>query len=82
MLLIVQCIAGRWFSPCTPVSFTNKTDRHDMAEILFKVALSIIILIHVYAILLFIKFSWMCTKLANQIIYNIYPIQIFCTKGK
>jgi len=30
----------RWFSPCTPVSSTNKTDRHDIAEILLKVALS------------------------------------------
>ena len=34
----------RWFSPGTPVSFTNKTDRHDIAEILLKVALSTITL--------------------------------------
>jgi hypothetical protein len=26
---------GRWFSPDTPVSSTNKTDRHDIAEIVF-----------------------------------------------
>jgi hypothetical protein len=32
----------RWFSPGTPVSFTNKTNRHDIAEILLKVALSTI----------------------------------------
>ena len=25
--------AGQWFSPGTPVSSTNKTDRHDIAEI-------------------------------------------------
>jgi len=31
---------GRWFSPGTPVSSTNKTDRHDIAEILLKVALN------------------------------------------
>jgi hypothetical protein len=31
---------GRWFSPGTPVSSTNKTDHHDIAEILFKVALN------------------------------------------
>ena len=31
---------GRWFSPGTPVSFTNKTDRHDITEILLKVALN------------------------------------------
>jgi len=30
---------GRWFSPGTRVSFTNKTDRHDNNEILLKVAL-------------------------------------------
>ena len=31
---------GRWFSPGTPVSSTNKTDRHDITEILLKVALN------------------------------------------
>jgi hypothetical protein len=30
---------GLWFSPVTPVSSTNKTDRHDITEILLKVAL-------------------------------------------
>jgi hypothetical protein len=34
--------AGRWFSPGAPVSSTNKTDRHDIAEILLKVALNTI----------------------------------------
>ena len=34
---------GMWFSPGTPVSSTNKTDRHDIAEIL-KVELNAIIL--------------------------------------
>jgi hypothetical protein len=33
---------GRWFSPGTLVSSTNKTDRHDITEILLKVALNII----------------------------------------
>jgi hypothetical protein len=33
---------GRLFSPGTPVSATNKTDRHDIAEILLKVALNTI----------------------------------------
>jgi hypothetical protein len=31
---------GQWFSPGTPVSSTTKTGRHDIAEILLKVALS------------------------------------------
>jgi hypothetical protein len=30
---------GRWFSPGTPASSTTKTGRHDLAEILLKVAL-------------------------------------------
>jgi len=33
-------VAGQWFSPGTPVSSTNKTDRHDITEILLKVALN------------------------------------------
>jgi hypothetical protein len=30
---------GRWFSPGTPASSTTKTGRHDIPEILLKVAL-------------------------------------------
>jgi hypothetical protein len=37
-------VATRWLSPGTLVSSTNKTDRHDITEILLKVALSTIIL--------------------------------------
>ena len=33
---------GRWFSLGPPVSSTNKTDRHDITEILLKVALNTI----------------------------------------
>jgi hypothetical protein len=35
---------GRWFSPGIPVSSTNKTDSHNITEILLKVALNTIIL--------------------------------------
>jgi hypothetical protein len=35
-------VAGQWFSPCSPVSSINKTDRHEIAEILLKVALNTI----------------------------------------
>jgi hypothetical protein len=31
---------GRWFSPGTPASSTTKTGRHDIDEILLKVALN------------------------------------------
>ena len=33
-------VTGLWFSPGTPVSSTNKTDLHDITEILLKVALN------------------------------------------
>jgi len=32
---------GLWFSPGTPASSTTKTGRHDIGEILLKVALNI-----------------------------------------
>jgi hypothetical protein len=41
---VYQLLAnGRWFSPSpgTPASSTTKTGRHDIAEILLKVALNI-----------------------------------------
>jgi hypothetical protein len=31
-----------WFSPDNPVSSTNKTDRHDITEIVLKVVLNTI----------------------------------------
>ena len=35
-------MVGQWFSPGTPLSSTNKTNCHDIAEILLKVALNTI----------------------------------------
>jgi hypothetical protein len=35
----ILLVHGRWFSPGTPASSTTKTGRHDIAEILLKVAL-------------------------------------------
>jgi transcription initiation factor TFIID subunit TAF12 len=35
-------IIGRRFSPGTPFSVTNKTDRHDITKIMLKVALNTI----------------------------------------
>jgi hypothetical protein len=38
---VYQLLAyGRWFSPGTPASSATKTGRHDIAEILLKVALN------------------------------------------
>jgi hypothetical protein len=40
---VYQLLAhGRWFSPGTSASSTTKTGRHDIAEILLKVALNTI----------------------------------------
>jgi hypothetical protein len=40
---ICQCLAtGLWFSPGPPVFSTNKTDHHDITEILLKVTLNTI----------------------------------------
>jgi hypothetical protein len=33
-------VHGQWFSPGIPASFTTKSGRHDIAEILLKVALN------------------------------------------
>ena len=49
MYKICQCLPTyRWFSTGTPVSSTNKTDRHDISEILLKVAVNIITLTTFY----------------------------------
>jgi hypothetical protein len=38
---VYQLLAhGRWFSPGTPASSTTKIGRHDIAEILLKMALN------------------------------------------
>jgi hypothetical protein len=37
-----RLMAGWWFSPGTLISSTSKTERHDITEILLKVALNTI----------------------------------------
>ena len=45
---------GWWYiSPIIPVSTSNKADRHDIAEILLKVAINIITLIHTRQLILY-----------------------------
>jgi hypothetical protein len=39
---MIKFVCDLWFSPGPPVSFTNKTNCHDITEILLKVALNII----------------------------------------
>ena len=40
MIKFVSDTTGRWLSQCPPISSTNKTDRHDITEILLEVALN------------------------------------------
>jgi hypothetical protein len=47
--------AGRRFSPGTPVSSTNKTDCHDITEILLKMALSILNQLNCHLMLILIN---------------------------
>jgi hypothetical protein len=42
VIKFVSDLSGLRFFPSTPVSSTNKTDRHDITEILLKVALNTI----------------------------------------
>jgi hypothetical protein len=42
MKFVNELATGWWFSPGTPVSSTNKTDRQDIVVILLKVALNTI----------------------------------------
>jgi hypothetical protein len=44
MYYIFRFAAGRWFSQGIPLSFTNKTDRQDITEILLNVELNTITL--------------------------------------
>ena len=56
---------GLWCSLCTPVTFTNKTDLDDIAEILLKIALNTITLVLTLG-LLFLKYTltaFMTTKI-------------------
>ena len=55
-------VTGRWCSLGTPVSSTNKTDRHDITEILLKVALNTI----KPALLGYNMFSGRLSKVVNK----------------
>ena len=56
-------MTGRWFSPGTAVTSTNKTDHHDITEICLKVALNTITIdenVHV--------------RLSDDVKMQIYPL--------
>jgi hypothetical protein len=60
---------GRWFSPGTPASSTTKIGRHDIAEILLKVALSTKNQIK----------SNQCKRMATNYNFNLLIIKYKCT---
>jgi hypothetical protein len=69
---VTQWLAtGRWFSEGTPVSTTNKTDRHDKTEMLLKVALSTITL---YFFPLTQNVSEWLLLNANSAIFQLYNV--------
>jgi hypothetical protein len=78
--------AGWWFSPGTPVSSTNKTDCHDIAEILIKVALITITLTPITSVFsnvyLYIRNKTLLSvdiKTANNI--RVHHNHLACTFG-
>ena len=73
---------GRWFSAGTLTSSTTKTGRHDIAEILLKVALNTIIQIKSYQIVHVLIFSHFMSE-NNLIIMSIQlRIRVFHVKTK
>ena len=76
---------SRWFSPGTPVSSTNNTDRHDITEILLKVALNTInqSINHICTLKLLqmhIKHKnnvRLVSKLQHVILRNVYVTELF-----
>ena len=71
--------AGPWFSPCTLVSSTYKTDHHDIAEILLKVALNTIkqlsksrseVDLAVYVVSYISSSMWVCNENNHNMWWN------------
>jgi hypothetical protein len=72
---------GRWFSLGTPVSSTNKTDRHDITKILLKVALSTINQTNQSMIIVEVAtpleiFCMFCTFMVNMILMAILLLYV------
>ena len=81
---VYQLLAqGRWFSPGTPASSTTKTNRHDIAGILLKVALSTKIQIQILIIFLlhFRTIATVCYFLLLQMILLLLPIFVLLHFG-
>jgi hypothetical protein len=92
VIKVYQLLAhGRWFSPGTPASSTNKTGRHNIAEILLKVALntkvqssSSSIFLYVYMLTMFCRSLFVLLSLdvlvSLKVSKNIGDSYVFTTK--
>ena len=70
---VYQLLAhGRWFSPGTPASSTTKTGRHDIAEILLKVALS--------TKKSKIKIKSIPSGICINLDYHVQTLRLYCSK--
>jgi hypothetical protein len=59
---------------CTLVSSTNKTDHHDITEILLKVALNVINLNQTKPIIKYFNHKQLCISLCLYCLHDSYPI--------
>ena len=72
-------MTGQWFSPGTRVSSTNKTDHHDITEILLKMALNTITLTLTSSTI--IKLTWRLTLFIHiyfVIMCLLHAIYLIC----
>jgi hypothetical protein len=70
-------VHGRWFSPGTPASSTTKAGRHDIAEILLKVALNTknnCLTINVYFSPVFIGLMVFLVKFILTCFYDLFNL--------
>jgi hypothetical protein len=71
---------GRWFSPGTLFSFTNKTDRYDITEILLKVTLNTINLNQTMFLSKFRKILLFLFLRDSQHLFTLFNSNIYCLK--
>jgi hypothetical protein len=62
---------GQWFSPGNPVSSTNKTDHHDITEILLKVALSVLNQQTIRKLLSVLMYNKKKNQISTQIVISL-----------
>jgi hypothetical protein len=72
-------VAGEWFSPGTTVSSTNKTDRHNITEILLKVVLNTIILTHLQHLIEHVVYMFIANVLWRLLLIHLRIDCNFCS---